>query len=191
MSDVAGYLLSAADPHPLEDDELDDFLGDVVAGITGLDRDNLVRPRWQEDPPALPARDVTWCSVGVTNHDPDAYASEDLDADGTSVDLVRHETLTVVVSFYGPLSAKIGTAFRDGLMVDQNREQLESAGFGLIDTSGPTKAPELIKEKWLSRNDITWMTRREIRRVYPVLSLLSAHGTIDTDHLHVAFDTTI
>jgi hypothetical protein len=190
-SNVAGYLLPANTPAPLEDDALDDFLGDVVAGITGLDRDTLVRPRWQPDPPNMPDRSVTWAAVGVVDHDPDTYAYTGLLADGTSQDLIRHETLTIVVTFYGPNSGTVGTQFRDGLMVDQNREALMTAGFGLIDTSGPTKAPELIKEQWYQRSDITWMTRREIRRNYPILSLLSAHGTIYTDHLTVPFDETL
>jgi hypothetical protein len=189
MSDVAGYLAPASAPTPLEDDALDDFLGDVIAGITGLNRDTLVRPRWQEDPPNIPDRSVTWCGVGVTNHDPDTYAFVGLESDGLSQNLLRHETLTIIASFYGPESGSVAAMFRDGLQVDQNLEALMTAGFGLISAEGPTAAPELIKEKWYQRSDITWLTRREIRRVYPVLSLLSAHGTIVTTLGTVAFDT--
>lgn len=188
-SNVPGYLSPASSPAPLEDDALDDFLGDVVAGITLLDRDNLIRPRWQEDPPALPDRDVTWCAIGVTGHDPDTYAYVQLEADGTSQDITRHETLTINATFYGPLSAAFATLFRDGLQIDQNREALMLAGFGLLSATGPTQAPELVKERWLGRNDIIWTTRREIRRNYPVLSLLSAHGTLYSDHVVAPFDT--
>lgn len=188
-STAPGYLLPANTPTPLQDDALDDFLGDVVSGITGLDRDTLVRPRWQEDPPNLPDRTVTWCGIGVMNFDPDTQGYVGLEPDGLSQDLIRHETLTIQASFYGPLSGTMAGQFRDGLLIPQNSEQLMAAGFGLISTSGPTSAPELIKEKWLSRSDITWMTRREIRRTYPILNLLSAHGTIYTDHQTYPFDT--
>lgn len=190
-STVAGYLAPNSTPAPLEDDALDDFLGDVIAGITGLDRDNLVRPRWQEDPPNLPARTVTWCAVGVTDHIPDTYAYTALEADGLTTDLIRHETLVINATFYGPQSGAIATLFRDGLQIPQNLEALFGAGFGLIEATGPTQAPELIKEKWLQRNDIIWKTRREIRRVYPVLSLLSAHGTIYSDHLTDPFNVVL
>ena len=190
-SNVAGYLSPSTTPAPLEDDALDDFLGDVVAGITLLDRDNLVRPRWQDDPPIIPDRTVTWCAIAVTNHEPDAYAWTGLATDGLSQDIIRHETLTIMATFYGPLSASTACLFRDGLMIEQNREALMTAGFGLITTMGPTNAPELIKEKWYNRSDITWKTRREIRRTYPILSLLSAHGTIYTDRETVVFDTAL
>lgn len=190
-SNVAGYLLPAVAPTPLQDDALEDFLGDVITGITGLDRDKSVRPRWQEDPPILPDRSVTWCAVGVSSQGADSYAYSKTADDGVSEDQVRHETLIILASFYGPQSGAISTMFRDGLQVDQNREELDRAGFGLIDATGPTAAPELIKEKWVQRSDILWRTRREIRRTYPILSLLSAHGTIVTERVEVAFDTDI
>jgi hypothetical protein len=188
-SNVAGYLQPANTPAPLQDNALEDFLGDVVTGITGLDRDELVRPRWQEEPPNIPSRDVTWCGIGVTDQQADTNAAVMTAQDGTSQDLVRHETLTIVASFYGPLSGEFAAMFRDGLQIDQNNEALFTAGFGLISATGPTKAPELIKEKWYQRSDIVWLSRREIRRTYPVLSLLSAHGTIITSIGNVQFDT--
>lgn len=188
-STVAGYLRPTTPPSPLEDDALEDFLGDVVAAITDLDRANLVRPRWQEDPPNLPERTVTWAAVGVIAFDPDTNAAKMTAADGLSTDLIRHETLTILVSFYGPLSGTLAGEFRDGIQVDQNQSELAAAGFALVETRGPTAAPELIKEKWLSRSDITWIARREVRRNYPVLSLLSAHGTVYTDNDTVQFDT--
>lgn len=189
MSDVAGYLAPAALPSPLEDDALVDFLGDVVAAITGLDREEAVRPRWQEEPPALPDRAVTWCAVGVMEVLPDTYAHEETRGDGLSQDLARHEVLTVLASFYGPQAGRVGGLFRDGLQVAQNREELDAAGFGMVETRGPRSVPELIKEKWLSRMDLTWVVRREIRRNYPVLSLLSANGELVTTLGTVAFET--
>lgn len=186
-SAVAGFLQAAATPAPLQDDALEDFLGNVVAGITGILRAN-VRPRWQEEPGNFPARDVTWAAIGVHDQKADTFAATPLDDDGLSATLQRHETLWVLASFYGPQSGARATAFRDGLQIPQNNEQLMTAGFGLVQADGPTSAPEMIKTKWLSRADIMWIVRREIRRSYPVLSLLSAHGSIASDFADDPFD---
>jgi hypothetical protein len=184
-SSTGGYLLPAATPAPIEDDALDDFLGDVVGAITGLDRDNYVRPRWQLDPPNLPARNVNWVGVGVINRKADTYAVERWDPDAANgagaQTLVRHESLEVLCSFYGAACQKNGANLRDGLAVAQNREALFLAGMALTETSDLTKAPEMIKSAWYQRADLTVYFRREIRREYPVLTLLSARGTIITD----------
>lgn len=189
MSDVAGYLSPAAVPAPLDDDALVDFLGDVAAALTGIDRDAAVFPRWQEDMPALPGRGVTWCAIGPASTSQDINADKVTADDGLSTDFVRNETLTILASFYGPSAGQAAGLFQDGLQVDQNQAELMAAGFASIETMGPVSAPELIKEKWLQRQDITWIVRREVRRTYPVLSLLSAAGSLVTELETVAFET--
>jgi hypothetical protein len=188
MSDVAGYL-SPAGVDPIDDAELDDFLGDVIAAITGLDRNELVRPRWQEDPPALPSRAVTWCGVGVMSSRSDVNAYTETAQDGLTTEFTRHASLTILASFYGPQAGRMAGLLQDGLQVDQNQAALLGAGFASIETIGPVNTSELIKEKWLPREDVTWIVRREIRRTYPVLSLLSANGELVTTLGTVAFGT--
>lgn len=176
-SAVAGYLDPADAPAPLADDALDDFLHDVVAAISGLPGE-LVRPRWQENPPNMPDRGITWCGVAVTDQKADVFAVEQPADDGLSINLIRHESLTVIGTFYGPKAGAVAGRLRDGLAVSQNREALLQAGMGLVEVGGPFGAGELIKEKWIARADLMIMMRREIRRFYPVVSLLSAHGAL-------------
>lgn len=185
-SSTGGYLTpDGVIAPPLEDDALDDFLGDVVAGITGLDRDTAVRPRWQQEPPNLPARTINWVAVGVARRTADTNAVELHDptaASGAGADtIIRHEDLELICSFYGPRCQAIGSALRDGLAVAQNREALLAAGMALVSVSDLTKAPEMIKSAWYNRADLTVVVRREVRREYSVLSLLSAVGELITD----------
>lgn len=183
-SATGGYLIAADDPAPLEDEALDDFLQAVVVGISGL-AGTVVFPRWQTDVPNLPDAGTDWAAVGVTEQDPDTYAVTSHDPEGADDDgvdqLIRHETIVVKTSFYGPNAGKYMSLFRDGLQVEQNRAALTAAGFGLKQTSKPIRAPELVKGKWLNRIDLDLIVRRMILREYPVLSLLSANGTIYTD----------
>ena len=174
-SSTAGYLAPADTPTPLEDDALQDFLRLVVVGITGMDN-HLVFPRWQADPPNHPDKSVTWAAIGVGRRTSMGYPQTTHDDAGDT--LTRYEQLDVMVSFYGP-TAEAGAAFlRDGLYIAQNREALSLAGFGLRNVSDIDKAPELFKSQWLSRADLTITMIREIRRVYPVLSILSLHGDL-------------
>lgn len=188
-SSTGGYVAPTnALPAPLEDAALDDFLHDVVAGITGLAND-LVRPRWQEEPPNLPPRNVDWCAFGVMRRKADTFAVVQHQAAGQGADRVtRHEELDLLASFYGPNCQAYGARLRDGLAVAQNREALFLAGMGLIAVGDVTRAPELIKAKWLSRADLPFQIRREVRREYPILNLISATGAIITTAGTITFN---
>lgn len=193
-SATGGYLAPLANPvAPLEDDLLDDFLGDVVGAIVGFDRNTLVRPRWQPDPPNPPARNVNWVAVGVPNrprrdtfpaviHDPAANAGQGADV------LIRNEEIELLASFYGPNCQGFATLLADGIIIPQNREELATAGIKLVSVGEPTKTPDLLKGKWLSRCDLAVLLRREIRRAYPVLNLLSASGQIISTQATVPFN---
>lgn len=194
-SATGGYLApDGVIPDPLEDDALDDFMGDVVAGITGLNRDTAVRPRWQAEPPNLPAFGTNWCAVGVPERTRDTYPAiihGATAASGQGADtLIRHEQLKLLVSFYGPSCQALAGLFADGLMVAQNRETLELAGFALREVGEPTKAPEILKNQWTPRCDLAAWMSREIRREYPVLNLLSAQATLQTDAISEAINAT-
>ena len=93
----------------------------------------------------------------------------------------RHEELEILLSFYGPNSGAYMSAFRDGIQLAQNREQLMLAVFAHIDTGDEVEVPTLIKDRYTRRKDIPWRVRRQVLRTYPVLDLLSAVGSIVTD----------
>lgn len=190
-SSTGGYLLPNPTPAaPLEDDALDNFLGDIISGITGLERNNLVRPRWQVDPPNLPARTVNWVAFGVMSRSAQTFSEIKHDPAGQGTDMsTRHEELDLLASFYGPNCQAYGTLFRDGLGVAQNREVLYLNGMGLIGVGDVTKAPEIIKTAWYQRADLPVQIRREVRRSYSVLNLLSVVGQITADPVTAPFNT--
>lgn len=168
----------AGPPPPQDDDALDDFFQALVVGVTGLAGD-LVRPRFQAEPPAIPAQGVNWAAVGVVNRQRDTYASVDHDPIGEGWDSVtRYEDLELLCSFYGPRCQTLGSLFDDGLMVPQNREALYLADMELTSTGDLVKAPELIKGRWLPRADLPILIRRKVTRYYPVRSLVSASAVI-------------
>lgn len=170
---------------PLEDDGLVDFMGDVVAGVTGLDRDANVRPRWQKEPPDLPAFGTDWVAVGIPETDRDTFGYNhhvDTAAGGQGADqLQRHERFRLACSFYGPNAGKLAAVLNDGLMIAQNREQLFLASMAVQSTGSPQRSPELIKNQWTSRVDVDVWISRQIIREYPVLNLRSAQATLQTD----------
>jgi hypothetical protein len=176
---------------PLEDDALDDFFQAMVVGITGLDP-TMTRPRWQEDPGNLPDYGTDWCALAVVDRVAAAYPTwiGHLDQGDGSDELHRTEELTILVTFYGPHCSGYATKLRDGLQIGQNREVLLLNNMGLVETGDLRRVPELIKNRWTDRADLNVMIRRQVKRVYPVLSLLSAHGRITTDTgVQTDFDT--
>lgn len=170
---------------PLAGQDLDDFMQQAVAGITGLPG-NLVRPRWQVEPPTLPPLTTDWCAVGVTTSTPLGFpfAAEVFDPTAAPNGFVRQtdtEEFDVLCSFYGPHADGNAVALRQGLMVAQNREAFQLLDMGLIQTSGRTRVPELLKQQYLMRVDITFSMRRLVHQVYPVLFFLSTPLAETTD----------
>ncbi len=173
-----GYLTPTVNTN-LYDAAFEDFIQGVIAGITGYPND-LVRPQGQPVPPQQPPLTTDWCSFhpyeerdlnvrGQTYHDPTG--------DGSDV-FSRTVQNRILVSFYGPNAWFYAGAFCDGLCIAQNRYELQAASMGVIHIGSRRSFHELINEKWLERVDIDWVINREIQKVYPVLNLLSAHGTI-------------
>lgn len=175
-----GYLPPLASPKPLYDDPFEDFLHDVIAGITGVSGE-LIRPRWQPEPPNLPARDSNWLAFGVVRLQGDVYAVVRHREDDGGDDLSRHETVDVLVSAYGPRASEMLAILRDGLQIEQNREALIAAGVGFRDASEMIPAPVLVKDRWTRRWDMNVSVRREIKRTYGVVSLVKATAEIGND----------
>lgn len=171
---------------PTDGQGLDDFFQQLVAGITNLPSQN-VRPRWQDEPDPLPAWGTDWAAVGVTSADLDAgYAWEgDVNNPGTvassNILMEQHEIMTLLVSCYGPHADWYDGLLRDGFAVDQNREVLTLAAMGLIEVGGQTVVPELVNQRWLRRIDRQFRIHRQIRRAYPVLSILQAAVGVEID----------
>lgn len=183
-SSTGGYIAPDPATAPLEDAAFDNFLQQVVVGITGLPGP-MVRPRWQPEPPNLPDFGTNWCAIGETDVRPDTYAVVLHDGAanaGNGTDwLQRQEELDILASFYGPNCRSFCGLLRDGLQIPQNREALTGAGMNLVTTGAPRRVPVLIKDRWTDRIDLPFTVRRAVLRSYPVLNLLSAIGTVTID----------
>lgn len=167
-------------PVPLEDNVLITFFQNFVVGITGM-AGNMVRPRWQPEPPNIPTG--SWCAIGIMGRVADTYAAEihHDDVNGAYDEVRRHEIIRLLTSFYGPAASTNAEIFREGLQLSQNREYLTLANMGLVDSEDLITVPELIKEKWLYRVDLPFSVKRQIVRTYNVLSLQSAQFQLEED----------
>ncbi len=189
-SSTGGYLLPASSPAPLEGQSFEDFLQQIFVGLTGL-AGQFVRPRWQPDPPDLPARSQDWFAFGIMDWDPDTYAVEIHDPTGDGVsNLQRHETVNILISFYGPNASNYMATLRDGLQIAQNREVFQLNAMGLVQTGRAMNVPSLVKEKWLNRIDLTMTMRRLILRTYPILNLASFQGTLHNEEYDTPINVT-
>lgn len=182
---VPPYLAPTSAP-PLEGSDLEDFMHDVITGITGL-ANEVVLPRWQPEPPDIPQAATAWAAFGfmpsreTTLFPPvvhDGNANGGIGADTVQ----QQEQLEMRVSFYdlgaGGQADKYCALFRDGLYVPQNREAMLSEGIVLVATGAATPSPVLVKERWLYRVDVSVTLRRQIDRTYGVPNIESAQGTL-------------
>ena len=176
-SATGGYLIQTEVPLP-GGLTLNQYIQQVIVGITGL-AGTLVRPKWQKEPPkVLPNPEDNYCAFGIRIFNPDANAFTKLDEDGEGSVLQRHEELNIECSFYGSNCQKNAGNLRDGLQITQNREALTAANIGFKETSATNYVPELHGQVWYPRCDITVVLRRQIDKTFSVLSIESSAGTI-------------
>lgn len=179
-SATGGYLLPTS-PAPLDDVALQDFMQDVIIGLTGL-LNTLVRPSFQADPPTRPDIGVDWVGFACSEHLPEAgNAYIEINGDGLGAKIKRHETFNLRCSFYGPNCQSFAGLMRDNLEIGQNRDQLHLAGMAYVDCTEIRQFPELVNKRYYNRADVTFRMRRELGRDYAVLSFASANGTINTE----------
>lgn len=173
-SATGGYLIPVKDSFDLEA-----FLQTVFVGITGIPG-NMVRPKWQPNPPLAPPQSVNWMAFSVTVFPADANAAVETDEDGNTT-MQRQEYFAVSCVFYGPDAFQNAEQLRDGFQISQNREPMLLKNIGFIGTNDPQKVPDLVNEVWRNRTDITIQMVRYLTKSYAVLSIESAEGEIRTD----------
>lgn len=190
MTDSAtgGYLSPSSTP-PLSDEDLVDHLQSVVVGITGLPG-NMVRPRWQETPPAHPKVSEDWCALGIIRVDAEQYGGlvHNPQGAGTST-LYRNQQIEILASFYGPNRFGFAGLLSDGLLIPQNWEASKSAGIAFLEAWSVVGTAELVNSNWVRRADLRWLVSRRTARTYPIRNVLSAHGSLATPAASQNFDT--
>jgi len=181
-SSTGGYLGPAVATPPLEDAELDAVFQQLIVGVTGLPGP-MVRPRWQTTVPKQPEPSVNWCALGVTVLPPDAgpAITHNPTGDGTDV-YVRHQTINVLASFYGPNCGQNSQMLLDGLAIPQNLEQLKANDMQSVTEGDRRAAPDFLNQQWIRRYDVTLVFSRKITRTYAVRNLNSAGASVQTQN---------
>lgn len=186
-STTGGYLLPTSDSRaPLEGAALLTFIQNWIVGISGLPG-NMVRPRWQTEPPNIPAEGNAWAAIGITERNPDLYppmvhVCENATNGVGHDEQQQHEFIDILCSFYDRgvtgLADSYAAQTRAGMAVPQNREPLFKAGWGFTDAGPPRPAPSLLKLTWTYRVDLRVVLRRANVRVYPIRNVLTLNGTL-------------
>lgn len=175
-SSTGGYLKPTSTLNPPRGLNLIQFIQTIVVGISGIDG-TLVRPKWQVEPPKQPDIMVNWIAMGIANQNPDTFAFVGMDSDGNT-EFSRNEEIEVSCSLYGPDALEIAGVLRDGLQIPQNLEVMRQANMGLIETGRPNHVPDLVNERFINRIEMSIFLRRQVQRVYVILPIVSAQGTI-------------
>lgn len=155
---------------------LTQFIQTVLTGVSGLDG-TLCRPDWQIAPPKQPDILTDWIGFGVTTLTPDANSWVDYSA-SNEVASQRHEKLEVTCQIYGPNCIDTANLMRDGFQIQTNLQALLLANMGFVEVSQIQHVPDLVNERFVDRVIMKVFLRREIQRTYPVLTIVSANGTI-------------
>lgn len=169
-STTAGYLTPVGDSPPYDED-LERLISRWIRGVTGLAA-TLVYPRWTDPQKQIPKNGTTWCAFGITGIQEDfnpAYVQGEENTEQWS-----HETVSLILCFYGPQGLAMATRFRDGLLVSQNNDELNRSGLTFLQHGRILNLPELINNQWVRRYDISVDLRRKIIRQYGIQSLVEA-----------------
>lgn len=178
-SSAAGFLRPLSSP--IYDDPLDDYFHDFLVGLSGIPGD-LVRPRWQPEPPNQPAFTTNWLAFGFPRITEDAFAYQAQDPDNPETGVVqRDEILTMLMSFYGPQCGQLGKQVSASIQLQQNRAYLRTQNISVVEVEDQIKLPALLKEKWVPRVDINVRFRRRAGWVFAVRTVESVQAGLDNE----------
>lgn len=175
-SQSGGYILPTGSAPVSGSLTLTQFIQTVLVGISGLPQ-TMVRPNWQPAPPKQPDLAVNWMAFGMVSGAPNANAYVWQDADGNTISQ-RHARLEIQCSFFGPEAIENADIVRDGFSIQQNLAALKAANMGYTEIGPANHVPDLVNERFINRVAMSIYLQREIQRLYPIVFLLSAKGSI-------------
>lgn len=163
-SATGGYLLPEGEVVP-NDQELEDILQGFIKGVTALSG-QMIRPRFQTIPIAVPAVGVDWVAFGIKSvvQDDSPYIKQDAENSKS----IRHEDIELFLSFYGDHGQHFAKTFIDGAAIPQNIAQLQQYKIKFIDIGGVITAPDLINSQYVHRFDVIAKFRRKTERLYQI-----------------------
>lgn len=191
-STVAGFLAPVS--WPIYDDPLDDFLHVFFTALSTLPG-QLVRPRWQPEPPNMPGFTTNWLAWGITDIEEDRFAhQEEVPAAGPLPDLLlvsRDELLNTLLSFYGPKAGQLAKQVSNSVQLGQNRAYLRAQSMTVVEVMGQFRVPALFKEKWVPRVDMRIVFRRRATSSYQIKTLENFQVGLDNEHYTTALTAEI
>ncbi len=176
-SSVAGFL--APITAPIYDNPLDDFFHAFLVALSTLPGD-LVRPRWQPEPPNIPDFTTDWLAWGITEIEEDRFAFQDQLSDDQAI-VERDEIMTMLMSFYGPRAGQFAKQVSASMQLSQNRSYLRSQKITVVEVLDQVRIPALTKELWVPRVDQRVRFRRRASWVYPIRTIESAQLSVDNE----------
>lgn len=171
----------AATDSSLYDDSLDDAIQAGIVGALGALPGELVKPRWQPEPPNAQQQATNWASVGVVSSEMSVNSYEEALLDDNTLQIRYLERLYVLVSFYGTNAALYDARLRAGLMVTHNTAAFRAAGLAVVEHGTPTRVPSLLKARWQPRVDSTLILSRFSAHKFGVGRIKFAALTIDSE----------
>jgi hypothetical protein len=185
-SETGGFVHEQP-PLPPNAKVVEEVFQEMVATLAELPG-NLVRPRWQPTPPVQPPVETNWAAVGIISTEADEFPwIEHVQGDETTgtpgYDIMRrHQTITAMVSFYGPEAEDNAQRMRDALYIPQNCEPFSLRIQGKVHSVADfNRAPELVNQQWLNRIDLKLTVRQQVDRVYPIRDLVAAQIKVIAD----------
>lgn len=154
------------------------FIQQLLVGLSTFPG-NLVRPEWQVEPPKQPDINTNWLAFGLGQASADFNAVVETDLAGVTT-MQRNELIPISISVYGPAAYDNIGLIRDGFQLPQNLTTLRNAKVGFAYDTPAIHVPDFFNERWYDRWRLEIYVRRQIQRVYPILSFVSASGVIYT-----------
>lgn len=165
-SEEPSFLTPIAEKNAELDQSFENILQPWIVQITDSEA-SYVRPLWQHPSPSQPNPDQSWIAFGITSIDGDYSTTQRIDEDENTW-LTYHETIELLVCFYGQDCQAQATRFKLGIYIEQNRDYLLQHGIGIQDIGPLIRAPDFINNRWRNRTDIHITLRRKSWRKYKI-----------------------